>query len=98
MNRRNQILAAILAAQLLLVALVFWPRKAATVSSGQILFPGIEADRIVQMTIRAAQGQSLTLARRPNGWVLPDADDYPCREENVTSFRQSCWRSRVIGW
>jgi hypothetical protein len=86
MNRRNQVLAAVLAAQLLLIALVFWPRKAATVSSGQILFPGIEADRVVQMTIRDAQGQSLTLVRRPNGWVLPDADDYPCQEENVSAF------------
>jgi len=86
MIRRNQVLAAILAAQMLLIAFTFWPRKAATVSSGEMLFPGVEADRVVQMTIRDSQGESLALARRPNGWVLPSADDYPCREEDVTSF------------
>jgi hypothetical protein len=86
MNKRNQILIGALIAQLLIVALVFWPRPAATGGKGESLFPDIGADQIVAMTITSADGKSIQLVKRPGGWVLPSADDYPCLEDNVTSL------------
>jgi len=93
MNKRNQILAAILVLQVVLIGVVFLlpglgfgVRGAARGGPAKSLFPGVEADRIVGLTIRDGQGQSIGLARRPNGWVLPEADDYPCKEDKVTSF------------
>ena len=86
MTRRNQILAGVLLLQLVLAAWMFWPRKATTGGAGKSLFPGIEADRIVKLTVRDGQGESVELARRTNGWVLSAADDYPCTQDNVSSF------------
>ena len=83
MNRRNQILIGALVLQLLVVAAVFWPHATASGEAGQSLFPGVEADRIVGLTIAGADGKSIQLAKRANGWVLPEADDYPCQEGKV---------------
>lgn len=86
MTRRNQILAGVLVLQLVLVAWMLWPRQVATGGAGKSLFPGIEADRIVKLTLRDGQGESVDLARRANGWVLSAADDYPCTQDKVSSF------------
>ncbi len=83
MNRTNQILAAVLVAQIVLVAVVFWPRPAASVASGQPLFPGVEADQIVRMTVTDATGNQIKLAKSTGAWVLPEADDYPTQQNKV---------------
>lgn len=79
MTRLNQILVGFLALQLVVAAIVLWPRPAAT-GEGASLFPDVEADRIVAMTITAGDGQSLQLAKRDGTWVLAEADDYPVAE------------------
>lgn len=86
MSKRNQILAGILALQLVLVAVVFWPRRAASGAVGKSLFPGLEPDRIAKLTISDAQGQTIQLTRQPNGWVLLESEDYPCTADTVSTF------------
>jgi len=86
MTRRNQILAGVLVLQLVLVAWMFWPRKTTSAVAGQSLFPGVEADRIVKLILRDGQGGSVELARKPNGWVLPSADDFPCTPDKVSTL------------
>jgi len=86
MTRRNQILAGVLVLQFALVAWMYWPRRTTTATAGQSLFPGTEADRIVRLTLRDGQGSSVELARKPNGWVLPSADDYPCTQDKISTF------------
>jgi len=83
MNRTNQILAGVMALQIILVAVVFWPRTAASVASGQPLFPGVEADQIVRMTVTDATGNQIKLAKSMGAWVLPEADDYPTQQNKV---------------
>jgi hypothetical protein len=83
MNRTNQILAGVLALQIVLVAVMFWPRPAASVTSGEPLFPGIEADQIVRITVSDATGNQIQLAKSMGTWVLPEADDYPTQEKKV---------------
>jgi hypothetical protein len=81
MNRRNLILTGILVLQLVIAAVVLWPRQVA--SGGQSLFPGLEADQIVRLTITDGQGTSIQLARQGDAWVLPSAGDYPVLEDKV---------------
>ena len=82
MKRHHQILAGILAAQVLLSMVVFWPRAAAT--GGALVFPDLEAGGIVALTITDADGNSVGLAKGEQGWVLPDADDYPADAAKIT--------------
>ena len=96
MKRHNRILASILILQIILSVVVFWPRPVATGAS-EPLFPGLEADDIVALTIADGEGKSITLARLPSpevgrgaggegrgDWVLPDADDYPAQADKIT--------------
>jgi len=83
MNRTNQILAAVLALQIALLAVIFWPRPAASVASGESLFAGLEVSQIVRLTIGDADDKQIQLAKGTQGWVLPEADDYPTQENKV---------------
>ena len=86
MNRRNQILVGLLVLQLIVLAFVFWPRSAVSGKEGQSLFPGIAADQIVGLAITGADGQSVRLAKGADGWVLPDAGDYPVQVDKVPAL------------
>jgi hypothetical protein len=86
MSRTNQILAAVLVLQIVVLAVIFWPRPTASVASGESLFAGLEAEQIVRLTIRGADGKEIQLAKSEAGWVLPEADDYPTQEDKVTAL------------
>ena len=85
MSRTNQILAVVLAVQIVLVAVAFWPRPA-SVAGGESLFAGLEAEQIAQLTISDATGKQIKLAKGLGDWVLPEAGDYPCLESKVPEF------------
>jgi len=83
-HRQNQVLAAILAIQLVLVAIVYWPRSPSRASEGEAFFS--ELDQVVRLTIRDGEGVEIALHQSDTGWVLPEADDYPCQETKVSEF------------
>jgi hypothetical protein len=85
MSRTNRILAAVLAVQIVLVAVAFWP-KPASVAGGNSLFAGLEAEEIRRLTISNETGNQVKLANELGSWVLPEADDYPCLESKVPEF------------
>ncbi len=85
MTRLNQILVGILIVQIALGVVVFWPRPTVAAESEPI-FPDLEADDIVALTIADADGNSTRLARMDGGWVLPNADDYPAQESPITAL------------
>jgi hypothetical protein len=85
MSRTNQILAAVLAVQIVLVAVAFWPRSA-SVAGGESLLAGLEAEQITRLTISDAIGNQVKLAKEMGSWVLPEADDYPCTANKVPDF------------
>jgi hypothetical protein len=82
MNRLNQILVGVLVLQLVVAAIVFWPRPTAS-GEDESLFPDVEASRITGLTITSSGGQTMHMAKRDGSWVLPDADDYPVLEDKV---------------
>ncbi len=85
MNKLNRILAGLLVLQLVVAAVVLWPRPAASGESASLL-PTVKADEVVELAITDADNRSITLARKDGSWVLPEADDYPADEERVTTF------------
>lgn len=89
MNKLNRILAALLAVQIVVLALVFWPRAAASGKAGLSLFPGITADQVTGLTVTgpSTEGQkTVRLAKGADGWVLPDAGDYPVLADKVPAL------------
>lgn len=85
MNRTNQILATVLVLQVVLVGVVFWPRQAPAAGEGA-LFPGLAADQVVAVTLTDLEAGELRLARRGEGWALPEVGDYPVRAEAVSTL------------
>ncbi|MBC7261186.1 MAG: hypothetical protein H5T63_04150, partial [Chloroflexi bacterium] len=83
MNRMQQILAAVLAIQILLSVALFWPKAATTGSSGPLL-PEVKKEDIVAITVTDNEGKSVVLRQVAGNWVLPEADDYPLKAERIT--------------
>lgn len=85
MNRTNQILATLLALQIVLIAVIFWP-QGTSVASGASLFPEVETDQIVRLTIGDTNGNQIQLAKTAGNWVLPESDDYPVQETKASEL------------
>jgi hypothetical protein len=83
MKRHDQILIGVLVVQIILSAVVFWPKSSAAVES-QPLFPDLESGDIVALTITDADGNSIKLRQVTGNWVLPEADDYPAQADKIT--------------
>ena len=81
-KRHQFILAAVMALQVALCAIVFWPRAAQT-STKETLLADLQADDVVVVTLEDADGQRVSLRRSMGNWVLPEADDYPARSEEI---------------
>ena len=82
MKRHNQILIAVLIVQVVLSVVVFWPESAATGESG-LVFPGLETEAVVGLTVEDDEDNVVTLRRTTEGWVVPDVDDYPAERAKI---------------
>ena len=85
MSRTNQILAAILALQIVVAVVVFWPRSPA-VAAGEPLFSEVEADQVVWVQIVDPASGEIELERIDAGWTLAGTDGFPCTETAVPDF------------
>lgn len=86
MNRRNQILGVLLVAQIVIGILVFWPRTAITSAEVGPLFEDFDAEKLVSLNIADSDGNRVVLEKSSEGWVLPEAGDYPVSGETVSSL------------
>ncbi len=77
LNRSNITLAAVLVAQVVLLAISVGARTGSEGAAAQPLLPGFQADDVSQLVIVDDLDNTLTIARRDEGWVLPAADDFP---------------------
>ncbi len=82
MNRRNQILSGLAVLQLVIIAVLFWPGQGAN-ASVERLFPSVTLDDIQGITIQQGEA-SVHVARGGDGWVLPDAGDFPVTALSAT--------------
>lgn len=82
MTKLQRILAGVLALQIVLVAVVFLPRGAASEPAGPLV-GDISADAITSMAITDDQGEHVTLARQGEGWVLASGGGYPANGDDI---------------
>jgi len=85
MKRIQQILAGILAVQLIISVIVFWPRSAAG-ATGKPAIPDLKVDDVVALTITNDQLQTVKLQKVNGEWGIADAEQYPVKAESVTSL------------
>ena len=88
MKRHQQILLGVLALQVILSVIVFWPRQAKS-GTGELLFPDVAATDVVALTITDNLGEQVALRKADGMWVLPDAGDYPAKGETITPVIES---------
>ena len=89
MNRQNQLLVGVLILQLAIVAFVFWPGRNAT-AAATALYEGVAQEAIQAMAV-SDQSRSVKISRSGDGWVLPEAGDFP-----VTALQASSAISKVL--
>lgn len=86
MKRHNQILAGLLVVQIVISAVLFWPRSSAATGKSEPVFPDLKAEEIVSLTITDDQGNTVSLKKEGGDWVLADADGYPAQADRVTTL------------
>ena len=82
-NKYHKILAVVLVAQIALTAVVFWPRPS-TAGQRAPLFPDLDTEDVIGLTIENADGDAIELAKVGGEWVLPEADQYPVKSDAVS--------------
>jgi hypothetical protein len=83
-DRRNQILALVLVVQIILGAVIFWPRSTVEAGGGPLL-ADFQAAGVTSLVISDTDGNRVALAKSGESWVLPEADDYPANGEAITT-------------
>jgi hypothetical protein len=83
MKRHQQILAGLLIIQIVLAAITFWPKSAAT-SGGKPVFVDLSTDDVVALAITDDLDTRISLRKVDGEWVLPDAGNYPAQAAKIT--------------
>ncbi len=86
MKRRDLILAGALAVQLVLIAVLFWPRTTAAGPAGSSLLAALTADDVTQLVLEDASGNRVVLQQTAGQWVLPEAGDFPAQGDKITAL------------
>ncbi|MFP4345097.1 MAG: DUF4340 domain-containing protein [Anaerolineales bacterium] len=88
MKRQHLILVGVLVLQILLTLFVFWPRPA-EVGAGEALFPDLDPELIVSLSIVDDQRGRIELRRIDDEWVLPEAGNYPAKSSTIDPVLQA---------
>jgi hypothetical protein len=97
MKKHNQILSAVLVFQILLGAVILWPRKTVASGSGELLLGEFDAQEVRRISIENGEGERIVLAEDRGEWVLPEASDYPCQSFKVDEFLEKVAAIRSNG-
>lgn len=88
MKRHQQILIGILAVQIILGVIFFWPRSGATGSSEPV-FPKLAVEDIISLDISDEQNNNIVLQKVGSDWVLPAAGNYPVKADSITPILEN---------
>lgn len=77
------VLSVLLVGQAALSIALLWPKSSAMPTSAP-LWADFKTDEVASLTVSDKNGNSVTLTRKDDGWVLPKADDYPAQADKVT--------------
>ncbi len=84
MERRNLILSVLVVLQVALIAFFFWPGSNSQATAGK-LFANLKAAEVTALSV-ADETTTVKLAKSDTGWALPDADNFPVREVQVSEL------------
>ena len=84
MSLQIKVLVGVLAIQAVILIVVFWPSSSSI--GVEKLLPGLEEVQVTSVAITDSSGRSIRLSGGPSGCVLPEADDYPCQKDKLTSL------------
>jgi len=85
MTKAQKILTALLAGQIVVAAIMFWPR-AETVDLAGPLFPDLTAEQVTSLVLEDGTGNRLVLGRDGAQWSLPEAGDFPVDRAKVEAL------------
>lgn len=85
-TRRNQILAGILALQIVIAIVIFWPRGAVSGNQAAPLLANFKTEEVIGLTITDRDRNTVELAKNGQDWVLPQRDNYPVVSSRVTDL------------
>ena len=86
MNRRNQILAGLLVAQVIIAAIVFIPRILPSQIEAAPLLGAVQAADVTGLTIQDKSGASVELVQKNGAWVVPNSDDYAANGDKIKAL------------
>lgn len=98
-SRWVPVLALLLLIQLAVTAAVYWPRNSST-TAGEPLLADFAPDKVQGLTVTDGNDKQLHAVRKDGGWVLPDAGDFPVKDEKVTAILDAIAglkRDRLVG-
>ena len=84
MSRLNQILIVALVAQIGLAVYLNVFAGQTTAAATEPLLADFAADEVVELTIAGSEGETITLAKSGDSWVLPTAADFPADGSKIT--------------
>lgn len=84
MSRFQRILSAILALQIAIVVVVYWPRGTAA-KAGEPLFGDLSVDEIVKYSVSDGEGNRINLSKSFGQWMLPDAGDFFADSQKIST-------------
>lgn len=83
-RREHSALGAAFLVQVILAAVILWPRPVSRAEAGPLL-EGFKPEDVTRITLRDAQGTSLILERQGD-WVLAGTDGFAAKAETVNDF------------
>ena len=89
LNRSNITLAVALVVQIVVLAISVAARTGTEDRSAQPLLPGFKAADVLELVIVDDLDNSLRIARRDDGWALPEAGDFPVKGDKADELLAS---------
>lgn len=86
MNRRNQILAGLLVAQVIIGLLVVALPSQAAAPAFKPMLEQLSAADITGLTIREQPDKQIRMVKQDGAWVLPDIEGFPVNESKVNDL------------
>ena len=92
LTRSNLFLAALLVVQIVLLAISVVVTNGTESRTTEPILAGMAAADVERITVADNLENQMTFARNEDGWVLPNADDFPLNGEQVDEMSKQVGR------
>lgn len=96
LGRLHLALIGLLVVQVALIAVLNWPRSLGVSDAGsRPWLPRLEPDAAERIVIKGPGDERVELRRTGDGWVLPELDGYPARDDQIAELLENLERIEV---